>query len=232
MQLSTSWFTEPVFDFEYKKYQLLAYLQEKEKERSTHKLFPHIDELLQHVTSLEQFIRTKNEAESLFRKEFNGIDIQKKEILYKNNFSKNAGISEMMDIVHYSFEKMNECHLGFRKIHHEIKKEIQLEAVGILPIYQREGFLLIRKQSEIYVFEFALQNLLQQNGAKKINVSYLLNYKVSLANTEQSIKQKMTQDYKKVFPNPAVFSVYSSTDLPLYETLLPIACSELAEKIM
>lgn len=231
MHLSTSWFTEPVFDFEYKKYQLLAYLQEKERERSSHKIFPHIEELSQHVTSLEQFIRNKNETESLFRKELSGIDLQKKELLYKNNFSENEGISEMMDIVHYSFAKMNECSLGFQKIHHEIKKEIQIEAVGILPVYQREGFLLIRKQSDLHVFEYALQNLLQQNGEKKINVSYLMDYKISLSITEQSIKQKMIRDYKKVFPNPAVFSVYSSTDLPLYETLLPIACSELVGKI-
>ncbi len=231
MHLSTTWFTEPVFDFEYKKYQLLAYLKEKEREKSSQKIFPHLDELSQHVTSLEQFIRNKNETESLFRKELGGIDIQKKELLYKNNFSKNEGISEMMDIVHYSFGKMNECSLEFQKIHQEIKKEIRIEAVGILPVYQREGFLFIRKQSDIHVFGYALQNLLQQNGEKKINVNYLLDYKISLAITEQSIKQKMIREYKKVFPNPAVFSVYSSTDLPLYETLLPIACNALAGEI-
>lgn len=231
MHLSTSWFTEPVFDFEYKKYQLLAYLQEKERERSSHKIFPHIDELSQHVHSLEQFIRNKNETEALFRKELTGIDIQKKELLYKNQSDRNDAISEVMDIVRYSFGKMNDCCSSFQKIHHEIKKEIQIEAVGILPVYQREGFLLIRKNTDILVFGYTLQNVLQQNGGKKINTDYLIDYKISLMNNEQSIKQKMIKEYKKVMPNPAVFSVYSSTDLPLYETLLPIACNELAEKI-
>jgi hypothetical protein len=48
-----------------------------------------------------------------------------------------------------------------------------------------------------------------------------------LANTENSIKKDVVELYRETYPNPAVFSISSTTDLPLYETLLPLSWQEL-----
>ena len=51
--LSKNWITENHIDFEYKKYVLLAYLQNVSDNFSDHRLYPFLSDLVEHYRSLK-----------------------------------------------------------------------------------------------------------------------------------------------------------------------------------
>ena len=60
-KLSDNWISEGWVDFEYKKYLLLAYLQDVEKDFKSVKLYPPLAELIHHYQKLENLDKTRNE---------------------------------------------------------------------------------------------------------------------------------------------------------------------------
>jgi hypothetical protein len=58
--LSSNWFFEDLLDLEYKKYVLLAYLQDVDKHFTQIKLYPQLNELVNHYRLLKRFMDQKN----------------------------------------------------------------------------------------------------------------------------------------------------------------------------
>lgn len=226
MNLSSDWFTEPVFDFEYKKYQLLGYLQKKQKELSIRKIHPHIDELENHLFNLDLFLLRKNQLEDSFRKEIQGINLKKMELEYQS-FTDKTGLEELNDIIEYSHQKISDCHLHFALEAEEIRKKINLELLGLLPSYLQEGFLLIRQASGIFVFNYQVKPVLNAKGEKNFDYHYLEKHSPSLFSQEDSIKREVQKKWKYQYDHPAFFQIVSESDYPIYETILPIAGKEL-----
>lgn len=230
MNLQSDWFTEPNFDFEYKKYQLLGYLQSKQKELNAHKIYPHIEELKSHQHTLENFLNTKNYLDESFRKELIGVNIKTGDLKYKKR-NDSVGFENWISIIEYSYKKISGCYLHFSHEAEEIKKEIQLDVLGLLPSYLQEGFLLIRQKSGIFVFNYQLHPVLDSSGEKKFQYHYLENHSQNIMVNENSIKTDLIKRYKNQFSHPVFFQVSSSKDFPIYETILPFTGKELCKWI-
>lgn len=226
MKLSVNWVTEPVFDFEYKKYQLLGYLQEKELELHSSRIYPHIEELDAHLKMLQKFIQAKNQWDDSFRKELTGLDLQKGKLLYQLP-KMDVGLEQLLAIVQFSHEKINDCYDDFKQEAEAIKKQIHLEILGLLPSYVKEGFLLIRQQKEILVFNYSVQPVLDAAGEKKFRYQYLEKHTPSLTVNEESVKREVTKKYRNQFDHPVFFQISTHPDFPIYETILPLTSQEL-----
>lgn len=226
MKLSVNWFTEPVFDFEYKKYQLLGYLQQKQMELEANRIYPHIEELDTHIKMLEKFILSKNKWDDTFRKELTGLDLKNGKLVYQSQNTE-TGLEELLAIIHYSHHKITGCHDRFVQESEEIKKQIQLEILGLLPSYLREGFLLIRQQKEILVFNYSVQPVLDTSGEKKFHYQYLEKYVPSLIVNEESVKKEVIKKFRNKYDHPVFFQISTYPDFPIYETILPLTSKEL-----
>jgi hypothetical protein len=228
MKLQPDWFTEPNFDIEYKKYQLLGYLQAKQKELIEHKIYPHIEELKWHEITLGNFLNTKKNLDGSFRKELISVDLKTGDLNYgKRNDS--AEFEDWIKIIEFSHQKISHCYFDFSQEASEIKKEIQLDILGLLPNYLQEGFLLIRQKSEILVFQYQLHRVLDSYGEKNFQYHYLEKHSQNLVINENSIKTDLTKRYKNKFAHPVFFQVTSSKDFPIYETILPFTGEELCK---
>ena len=230
MNLSANWFTEPVFDFEYKKYQLLGYLKAKQEELMAQKIYPHLEELESHQKIIHDFLLRKNQLEESFKKELKGINFQHVELEYESKIDK-TDLYLLMDILLYSQKKINKCHRDFSLEAEEIKQKIKVELLGLLPSYLAEGFLLVRQESGIFVFNYCVEPMLDINGEKKFKYHYLEKHESTLVVNENSIKRDLVNRYKYQYNHPAFFHVNTSNDLPIYETILPITSRELGKWI-
>lgn len=230
MNLSSNWFAEPVFDFEYKKYQLLGYLKAKQQELDAQKIFPHIDELESHQSALEKFLRKKNQLDDSFRKELIGFNLKTIELHYEN-LEETKELTEVMDIVKYSLEKIAGCHHHFSIEAEDIRHKIQVGLLGLLPSYLNEGFVLIRQEKIISVFNYQVHPVLNRNGEKELGYVYLGKHGASFTVNEQSVKSDLQKKYRNQFGHPAFFHVNTTSDLPMYETILPLAGKEIIEWI-
>ena len=75
--LSQNWVVENLIDFEYKKYELLGYLQGVKQEFKDEKLYPALSELISHYTNLITIRNNKQPLSDSFWKFLSKIDLYK-----------------------------------------------------------------------------------------------------------------------------------------------------------
>ncbi len=80
--LPKNWITEGLIDFEYKKYQLLSYLQESNKQFRQVKLYPVLGELIEHHRNLEELKSGKTRLSQLFPKALTSVDLKNARFYY------------------------------------------------------------------------------------------------------------------------------------------------------
>jgi len=81
--LSETWFAEGYIDFELKKYTLLAYLQEIDKQFSQQMLYPQLADIIFHYNNIISFRENKKLMQEQFPKRLTGIQLEKISLLYE-----------------------------------------------------------------------------------------------------------------------------------------------------
>lgn len=105
-----------------------------------------------------------------------------------------------------------------------MEDQLEFDPVGIIPIYNREGYVLLSQErsSDIHVFRYK-SNLIQYAGEKLRSMSFWMigKFRRTLVTTLEKIKLELVKEIKEL-PNPATFRLHSKQAFPIEETLLPI----------
>ena len=94
-KLKSDWLTEGVFDYEYKKYVLMAYLQHIDSQFTVNKLYPHLQELKLHFDTCVNIQANKNAMKAFFPKTLTGIDKKTLNLVYEENYQEDSYLSEL-----------------------------------------------------------------------------------------------------------------------------------------
>jgi hypothetical protein len=223
--LRPNWFFEDRPDLEYKKYVLLAYLQDIHQQFHETRLYPALSDLVFHYRNLTSFMEQKQVIYNSFPERLTEIDLSRLRMAFNKVMTNDELMNHLEEVVSYSIPELKK-HLDEGKMIYDfIEKEISLEPVGILPIYRNEGYILVRDgdQPEIRVYEFAVKFFThEEEDFRSVQTEYLTSYRRSFVNTSENIKIDMIRHRKKL-PNPATFAVESSHQFPLEETVIPVA---------
>jgi len=224
-KLNKNWITEKHIDLEYKRYLLLAYLNEVNDNFDQNILYPYYAELKEHH---EQLIFLHENTQSIFENfpdRANGIDWQNFNIIYEKTIENDRLMQEIQEIINYSIPQIEYCLNEGRKIYDFIEEHLHIDPIGIIPLYPREGYLLLRngnnKQTRVYEYQITLFDK-PDVKYKHIRTQYVRSYRKSFINTLDSIKTDLIRENKEL-PNPATYAVETDMTLPLNETFLPIA---------
>src|SRR4051812_43718129 len=101
MELTQDWITNGNIDFEYKKYLLLAYLQQVDNEFEAKKLYPSFAQLIDHYRNLEVLKEQKKLLMSGFPKEITKVDLENLRFQYKDLIKDDELISEIDEIISF-----------------------------------------------------------------------------------------------------------------------------------
>lgn len=223
--LPKNWITEGLIDFEYKKYQLLAYLQETNKHFNEMKLYPVLSELIDHYRDLNELKSGKKELNSMFPKTLDSIDFQNGKLNYQSNVSEDLLMKELSMITEFALPKIVSKIEEGRTIYDYVEGQLEFEPVGIVPIYNQEGYILMSrdKKKDIHAFRYK-SSLLHFAGEKFRSISMWLVgvFQRSLVNTLEKIKMDLVCEIKEL-PNPATWRIHSHNEFPIEETLIPIS---------
>ncbi|MEB2779876.1 hypothetical protein [Algoriphagus persicinus] len=223
--LPKNWITEGLIDFEYKKYQLLAYLQETNKHFNEMKLYPVLSELIDHYRDLEELKSGKTELTKLFPKTLDSIDFQKGKLNYLSKVSEDGVMKELTMITEFAIPKLVAQIEEGRTIYDYVEDQLEFEPVGIVPIYNQEGYILMSrdKKKDIHAFRYR-SSLLHFAGEKFRSISMWLVgvFQRSIVNTLERIKMDLIREIKEL-PNPATWRIHSQQEFPIEETLVPIS---------
>jgi len=224
-KLSDNWIAEGLIDFEYKKYLLLAYLQEAKKQFGHVKLYPTLADLIRQHQRLEAFKKEHASLRDAFPKKLTGADLTKAKLEYEHIIQDVELIKELESIVEFAIPQLwNQIEEG-KSIYDFIEQNLEIEPVGIRPIYQREGyaFLSYDKNNDIYIYRYKVS--LFENSMdtfRGILLNYVKRVRRTLVNTLEKIKLDLSHHYQEL-PNPAAWRIHSKHQVPLQESLVPVS---------
>lgn len=233
MALSETWFLDGYIDFELQKYKLLAYLKEVNKYFNANKLYPQLADVIFHYRNLSDFQKNKRLLQNQFPKELSQVNMEKLELVYKEMLRDGDVMAELEDIVNYAIRKMKGTIESGTELYELVEQQLYMEPVGILPLYKNEGYLLLRykQKNEVKAYNYTI-SLLKGTDANytAMKMEYVDSYVKNISITYEHIKRQIINSIR-MLPNPAVYLIESPLEVPLDETLLPIAKRVLVQHI-
>lgn len=226
ISLNENWIVEKHIDFEYKKYILLDYLQKIDKRFTETRLYPYLPQLIEHHTNLVQLRTQKAELSENFTQELAGVELRKLRMIYQQLVKDDDLMKEIDSIINYSLPKFEYYISEGQSIRELIEEKLNIFPVGLVPLYTQEGYLLLNaasKRTEVFQYTISIFSK-ESKEHREVHTVYLNSDKVSISNTFERIKAGLIRSRPEL-PNPATYVVETELELPVYETLLPIAKS-------
>lgn len=224
-KLNPNWFLEGSLDVEYKKYVLLAYLQKISQEFAQVKLYPSFSELIFHYRNLQTFKENKESISQRFPKQLNREEFRKLKLQMDATVNDSDELEEVESIVSFAIPQIHGQLKKGKEIYQSIEEELRIEPIGILPLYKKEGYVLLQmppgKEVEAYEYRIAFFENTDSNYYG-ISFSLITNFRYGLANTYEQMKLSLIREHRK-YPNPATFLLLPSRPFPTEESLIPVA---------
>lgn len=231
--LSETWFADGYIDFELKKYILLAYLQEVQQYFNETKLFPQLSEVIFHYNNIIAFRDNKKYLQDHFPKRFTGIQLQKLELLYEKMIENDDLMNELEEIITYAEKQMQTTISQGSEIYELIEENITITPVGIIPLDLNEGYFFLssyeNKKTKIYQYKLSIFER-HDEKYRSIKTEFVCDWQRNISNTYETIKYELIRSRKNLL-NPAVYSIESELQIPIDETLLPVAKRSLVRYI-
>jgi len=231
--LSKNWITENHIDFEYKKYVLLAYLQDVSDNFTEHRLYPFLSDLVDHYRNLKILKDNKKNLFESFQSRAKAVDFEQFKIIYEKLAEDDNLIHEIETIIDYSIPQMEFYLKEGKKVYDFIEDRLKIFSVGIVPLNNENGYLFLKlgMDNDTRVYEYQIS--IFENPSERfrgIHVSFVKSYEKSLLNTFESIKSDLLL-YNKSLPNPATYVIETEMIIPFEETFLPMAKRALVKRV-
>lgn len=223
--LNPNWLTEGWVDFEYKKYILMAYLQQVSFDFDEKKLYPVLADLVMHYNNLITIKKNKTYVSNFFPKQISKVDLENFKIQFEKLMADEQYMEEVEAIIDFSIPLMERHLEEGKEIYQQVEEHLRIFPVGIVSINPEAGYMMLAKNtlSDTSVYSYLIT--IFENANEKfrgIKTEFIGNYSRSFSNTFEEIKFQLIKEFRHV-PNPAVYVVESKMEYPLNETLLPIA---------
>lgn len=223
--LKENWLTDGLIDFEYKKYVLLAYLQEVRQRFNRVELYPFMSDLVSHYRNLLALKENKALIYDSFPKKLSAESLQKLELTYKKIIEDDAVMREIESIIEFATPEFKTHLEEGAQIYEYVESHCEISPVGLTSLYANEGYLFISqpplKETEVYRYQvtFFEQSHERMRG---IHTHYVKTASRTFSNSYENMKLQLLREYSEL-PNPSVYLVLSKLKVPFVQTLMPVA---------
>jgi hypothetical protein len=233
MTLSTNWFVEGWQDFEYKKYVLLAYLQSVKQAFDQSLLYPVFADLMDHYQNLQAFRQRIERLERQFPRELSALDWEQHQVVYSPAATDDEALRTSQEIVAYALPRLHASLQEGHALYASVDAQIEIDRVGLLPLRDEEGYLLLRAagrpEVSAYRYRFTVIERAQE-GHRAIHTEWMGDFPLGVAQSLSSIKHALVRR-QPFLPNPATFAVSAKLPLPLEAAIMPVAKRKLVRML-
>jgi hypothetical protein len=223
-KLADDWITKGTLDFEYKKYILLAYLQDVGKSFEQHKLYPSFADLIMHYKNAAQLKEGKQKLWKSFPKQLTQLDLKNFRLFFESKVAEDDQLKELEEIVDFALASLKGHITVGKDIFDEVERQLIIEPVGVKALKENEGLLLIDPQYDafyhIYHYRISIFEAAEEK-VRGLQTAFIDKIKKSIGTTLEQIKIQILKNIKLV-SNYSAFRVVALQPYPYEETLLPI----------
>lgn len=223
--LKHDWLTEGMIDYEYKKYVLLAYLKDIKKRFNLTELYPFLSDLVFHYRNLQRISQSKKLIFENFPKSISKADFRKLEFTYHKIIQDDDIMQELEEIIAFALPQLEGAINEGRELYDFVEENLEIEPIGVTPIYANEGYILVNQDSarDVSIFRYQLSVFENtEENFRGISTSYVQDDFKDLSRSFEQIKIDLARKFREL-PNPATYLIVSKLNFPLPQTLLPVA---------
>jgi hypothetical protein len=234
MKLSLDTFLTGTGDVEATQYRVLEGLKAYYGEFSHNRLYPSLSELVELHRALVEIINSMSDIQGHLPHELKEVDLSEGKLVYQTSGLTDDDLARAADLIVWALPRIQQAIDEGINIYSFVDEHIQIEHVGILPMYREEGYWFVPEH------RLALLHLLRYELSlfTSANERYRLLKTVNIGEIEQkyihrspeAIKLQLIEQYRDL-PNPATYVCETDLDFPYVETILPIAKRKLMAQV-
>ncbi|MEM0941291.1 MAG: hypothetical protein AAF600_13380 [Bacteroidota bacterium] len=231
--LKHDWLTEGLIDYEYKKYILLAYLKDVKKRFNQSELYPFMADLVFHYRNLLKVKESKKILFENFPQSLSKADFEKLQLTYKKIIDDDDVMNQIEEILFFALPKIKETMEEGKELYEFVEENISMEPVGVSPIYEDEGYLLINLDTSNKVSVYRYQMTFFEHAEEKFRsmaTQFLMCEIKKINRTYENLKMELTKQFTEL-PNPATYVAETKLKFPLEQTVLPVAKRMLVRRL-
>lgn len=219
-------FVRGASDFERAQYEILGELRSIHAAFSQNEIFPHLAHLVELYGSLKDLLERSDGLRGATRGSIRGVDPDNQTVLYDDAHVEDDNLSSVEDLILWSMPHIEAAISEGTTICDFVESHLELQEVGIMPSYVREGYLIVpdaaNRTSHVLRYEMSIyQSSTEQFRTLRTTHVRSLPHD-SIRPSPRSVKLLLVEEIRDM-PNPATFAFDMSIDFPFEATTLPVA---------
>jgi len=223
--LSLELFTRAVDDVERTQYQILARLKRARTAFEEQSVYPYLGRLV----NLHGVLMTVLERTEAFRTpetgRITGIDWEAQSLSYEWPELEDTEMAVVEDLIRWALPRIRETIEEGRSVYDHVEDNMELEAVGIVPSYLQEGYLMVpeRETDQLHVLRYHL-SIIQEEGEKHraLRTVHCKTVEQGGVDVHPSDVKLALLEERRDLPNPATYFSNTALRVPYEATLLPV----------
>ena len=230
--LKDNWFLTPVFDFEYKSYQILGYAQYLNSHFDNWRFYPYIDGLRKRLAEVSAYNNAKLVMEEKLHRDIESIDLKNKKIIKVPVEDKTGILEEIQQTLEFAEAHLKTCYHHAHSEFETAKKEIQITPIGITGPNPSQGLILFRNLKQTRIYSYSLRLVVRPNETDKykdLKTNYIKAITTGILPDFHQIKWNIIRNASMDLGTNA-YLVDCNQDIPHFETVLPVVKNYLIER--
>ncbi|NNE35969.1 MAG: hypothetical protein HKN13_12070 [Rhodothermales bacterium] len=213
-------------DVESAQYRILAKLKSVRDSFKHNSIYPHLSHLIGLHETVERLVGGIDSIREALPGTVTGIDLDNGTVIYEKQKLDDNQLAHIEELLRWALPHIQEAIEVGRTIYEFVDDNMELEEVGIVPSYVKEGYLLVpdRKLMELHVlrYEFSVLVGVQERyrSLKTTHVKTIPGGTVHIA--PASVKLDLVTENRDL-PNPATYHFVTQLEFPFRDTVLPVA---------
>ena len=211
-----------VRDEEWSRYRILGGLQEIRRAFAGNRVYPHLADLIHLRAALQRLADTSDALRP--RGPLTGLDLDEGVLRYDEP---EDAAPPFEALVVWAMPRIEEAIEEGRAIYDFVDERTTVEALGIVPAYQREGYLLVPDGTVLRVVRYGV-SLFTRADERFRSLRTASVDEAPADAPPHELKRLLTTRHPDL-PNPATYRVATDLDFPVDETMLPVAKRKLLQ---
>lgn len=153
------------------------------------------------------------------------VDWEKFQTLYTSLLADDGALREIEEILEFSLPRIKSKVEEGKQLYDFIDEAIEIDTVGLLPIYLDAGYLLLRAAQPQFVRAYQYQVTVFEHANERyrgIQTQWISDFTLSITNTLEAMKLDLVRSQPQL-PNPATFVISTKLQFPEDAALIPVA---------